>query len=156
MILYNFIKYLYLHIKYKKILQKIYENENLLNNLSYLFQSRFKQDWIGRVYTVLNPLIINDEVQVNTQILEYGVEGISNKSWIDKWIMDKLLIAQKFIKTNNLFDLLTYEIKQIDDYNYLFIMQPIVNLDLKKYTKRFIITYSIIIILLLILLIILL
>lgn len=155
MILYNFIKYLYLHIKYKKILQKIYENENLLNNLSYLFQSRFKQDWIGRVYTVLNPLIINDEVQVNTQILEYGVDGISNKSWIDKWIMDKLLIAQRFIKTNNLFELLTYEIKQIDDYNYLFIMQPIVNLDLKKYAKRFIITYSIIIIILLTLLIIL-
>jgi hypothetical protein len=64
------------------------------------------------------------------------------------------MIAQRFIKTNNLFDLLTYEIKQIDEYNYLFIMQPIVNLDLKKYTKRFIITYSIIIILLLTLLII--
>ena len=155
MILFNFIKYLWLHFKYKKMLQKIYKDENLLNNLSHLFQSNFKQDWIGRIYTILNPLIINDEVQINTQILEYGPEGISNKSWIDKWIMDKLMIAQKFIKTNNLFDLLTYEIKQIDQYNYLFIMQPIVNLDLKKYTKIFIITYSIIIILLITLLIIL-
>lgn len=154
MILYKFIKYLILHIKYKKMLQKIYQNENLLTNLSYLFQSRFKQDWIGRVYTVLNPLIIGDEVQINTQILEYGPDGLSNKSWIDKWVMDKLTIAQQFIRTNNLFELLTYDIKQLDEYNYLFVMQPIVNLDLKKYTKRFIITYSLIIILLIILLII--
>lgn len=97
MILYNFIKHLYLCIKYNKLVQKIYKDENLLVNLSYLFQSRFRRDWIGRVYAVLNPFIVNDEVQTNTQILEYGIDGISDKSWVDKWVMDKMIIAQRFI-----------------------------------------------------------
>lgn len=153
MVLYNFIKYLYLCIKYNKLIRNIYETENLLYNLSKLFGTNFKIDWIGRVYTVLNPLLFNDEVQVNTQILEYGIDGISNKSWIDKWIMEKLLIAQKFINNNNLFELLTYKLEKIDDYNYLFVIEPIINYDCKKYTKRFIMVYSIIIILLILLLI---
>lgn len=156
MILYNFIKHLYLCIKYNKLVQKIYKDENLLVNLSYLFQSRFRRDWIGRVYAVLNPFIVNDEVQTNTQILEYGIDGLSDKSWVDKWVMDKMIIAQRFIQANNLFDLLTYEIKKVDDYNHLLIIQPLINLDFKKSAKTFIITYSTLIIIATILLIVLL
>ena len=48
---------------------------------------------------------------------------------------------------NNLFDLLTYEIKKLDDYdNYLFVIKPITFDDCKKWTKIFVITYSILII----------
>jgi hypothetical protein len=43
---------------------------------------------------------------------------------------------------NNLFDLLTYELKKIDEYdNYLFIIKPITFDDCKKWTKIFGITY---------------
>ena len=147
MILYRFIKYFYLCIKYNKLIQRIYKEENLLDNLSRLFGTKFKQDWIGRTYAVLNPFIVGNEVQVNTQILEYGIDGISDKSWVNNWIMTNLNIAKKFIHNNNLFDLLTYDIKKIDEYNYLFIIEPIINLDFKKYAKLFIIVYSIIIVL---------
>ena len=52
--------------------------------------------------------------------------------------MQKLNIASNYIKANNLFDLLTYEIKKLDDYdNYLFIIKPITLDDFVKNSKRF-------------------
>ena len=56
---------------------------------------------------------------------------------------------------NNLFDLLTYEIKKLDNYdNYLFIIKPITFDDCAKWTKIFAITYSILLVIGIILLII--
>ena len=58
--------------------------------------------------------------------------------------MTKLNVAKNFIMANNLFDLLTYEIKRLDNYdNYLFIIKPITFNEFKKWTKIFSIVYSI-------------
>jgi hypothetical protein len=139
MIIYRFIKYLYLNIKYTKLLRKVYKDENILGNLSTLFKSNFKIDWIGRVYTVINPNLNNDgEFDINTQIFEYDENGLNNKAHVERWIMQRLNIAANFIQTNNLFDLLTYDIKRLDEYdNYLLIIEPITLNDCLKYTKYF-------------------
>ena len=58
--------------------------------------------------------------------------------------MTRFNLIKDFIMANNLFDLLTYEIKKLDDYdNYLFIVKPITFDDCVKWTKIFGITYSI-------------
>lgn len=151
MVFYTFIKNLILNIKYTKLLIKIYHNEQLLNKFSQLFGTEFRMDWVGRIYTVINPNIIKDQFDVNTQIFEYGENGFTNEPYIEKWIMTKFNLVKDFIMANNLFDLLTYELKKIDEYdNYLFIIKPITFDDCKKWTKIFGITYSIIILILLI------
>ena len=151
MVFYTFIKNLILNIKYTKLLIKIYRNEQLLNKFSQLFGTEFRMDWVGRIYTVINPNIIKDQFDVNTQIFEYGENGFTNEPYIEKWIMTKFNLVKDFIMANNLFDLLTYELKKIDEYdNYLFIIKPITFDDCKKWTKIFGITYSIIILILLI------
>ena len=138
MIIYRFFKYLILNIKYTKILNKIYKEENISQNLSLLFKSNFKQDWIGRLYTVINPNLLGEDFDINTIIYEYGEEGLNNKAFVERWIMTRLNIAQSFIQANNLFDLLTYDIKKLDDYdNYLFVIQPITLNDCLKYSKLF-------------------
>lgn len=143
MVIYKFIKNLILNIKYTRLLKRIYKDENLLDNFSKLFGTEFKLDWVGRMYAVINPNIINDELDVNTQIFEYGQNGLTNKPYIEKWIMTKFNLAEKFIMANNLFELLTYEIVKLDDYdNYLFIVKPITFDDCKKWTKIFIGVYS--------------
>lgn len=147
MIIYRFFKYLYLNLKYSKILKQIYKEENILNNLSALFKSNFKIDWIGRIYTVINPNLIGDELDINNQIFEYGQNGLNNEAYIERWVMGKLNIASNFIQANNLFDLLTYEIKRLDEYdNFLLIIQPITLPDCLKYTKYFCILLSILLI----------
>ena len=144
MVFYSFIKNLWLNIKYTRLLKQIYEDEQLLYKFSELFGTEFRIDWVGRMYAVFNPNIMNNELDVNSQIFEYDENGLTNKPYIEKWIMTKLIIIKDFIMANNLFDLLTYEIKRIDDYdNYLFIIKPITFDDCMKWSKIFAITYSI-------------
>lgn len=147
MIIYRFFKYLFLNIKYTKILSKVYDNENIIENLSNLFKSQFKKDWIGRLYTVINPNLLGDDFDINTIIYEYDEGGLNNNAFVERWIMGKLNIAQSFIQTNNLFDLLTYKIEKLDEYdNYLFIIEPITLHDCLKYTKYFSILLTVLIV----------
>lgn len=139
MFIYNFIKYLVLHLKYTKILNVVYKDENLLENLSNTFKVNFKKDWTGRIYAIFNPYIQTGIFDQSDQIFEYTNEGISNKMYVESYILKQLSLIQFFIKANNLFDLLTYKLEKVDEYdNYLFIMQPITWDDCAKYTKRFI------------------
>lgn len=138
MIIYNFFKSLYQHIKYTKLLNSIYKKENLLDNLSKLFGHKFKKDWVGRIYTIINPYIINGKFDNESHIFEQDENGLNNREYIEQYILEKLIIVNKFITVNNLFDLLMYEIKKVDDYgNYLFVMRPITYDDFMKYTRRF-------------------
>lgn len=145
MVFYKFIKNLILNIKYTKLLKQIYKDENLLEKFSQLFSTEFRLDWVGRIYTVINPNILKDKFDVNTQIFEYGENGFTNEPYIEKYIMTKFNLVKDFIMANNLFDLLTYEIKRLDEYdNYLFIIKPITFDECKKWTKIFGIVYSVI------------
>lgn len=127
-----------LHIKYCKILNDVYKNENLIDNLSALFKVRFRKDWVGRVYAVFNPHIQEGIFNPNNQIYEYTEQGLVNDAYVEAYILNQLNIAKQFIRANNLFDLLTYRLEKIDENdNYLFIMEPITWEDCKKYSKRF-------------------
>lgn len=147
MIFYNFLKNLVLNIKYTRILKKIYKDEDLLNKFSQLFGVEFRIDWVGRVYTIINPNITNEKLNINTQIFEYGEDGFTNRPYVEKYIMTRLNLIRDFIMANNMFDLLTYEIKRLDDYdNYLFVIKPITFDDCMKWTKVFAIVYSVFVI----------
>jgi len=141
MVIYNFIKYLILYIKYAKIVRQVFEKENLLKSFSLLFNADFRIDWVGRVYTVLNPMVQQMEdptIGSGVAIYEFTESGeLSNRMWVEKWVMDHLMAAQRFIQANNLFDLLTYDITRLDDNeNYLFVLQPLYFKEAKKWTKR--------------------
>ena len=138
MITWNFFKYLYLYIKYWGILSKVYKDEDLIAKLEFIFKTNFRMDWVGRIYTVLNPNISENKFDTNKQIFEYNEKGLVNDAYIEQWIMTQLNIILNFIQTNNLFDMLSYDIKKLDDYdNYLFIIKPIMYDNFIKWTKRF-------------------
>lgn len=152
MIIYNFIKHLILYIKYRKIIDRIYKEENIIDNFSSLFHRQFRRDWIGRLYVVINPLV---DIDSNERIFESTEEGYSMKSFVNKWIMDKLNIANEFIINHSLFDLVTYHLDLLDEnQNYLFTIEPLEWFDFWKYTKRFLILFSILLIIAITLLII--
>ena len=148
MITYLFIKYFLLHLKYWRLLKNIYKEENLIDNLSKLFNVEFRIDWLGRIYAIFNPHIQNGMFEQNNQIYEYTENGLTNESYVKSYIMSRLNIADRFIRANNLFDLLTYKLKKIDNYdNYLFIIQPITLDDCLTAVKRFLIMAFVIMIL---------
>jgi hypothetical protein len=79
MVFYKFITNFLLNIKYTKIIKKVYKDDDILNKLSQLFGTEFRMDWVGRIYTVINPNIVDNKFDVNTQIFEYGENGLSNE-----------------------------------------------------------------------------
>lgn len=125
-----------------KIIKNVYKEDDMLNKLSELFGTEFRMDWVGRIYTVINPNIVDNKLDINTQIFEYGETGLSNQIYVERYIMLKLNLIKDFVIANNLFDLLTYRIEKLDEYdNYLFVIEPITFEDCKKWTKIFGITY---------------
>lgn len=148
MIFYKFITNFLLNRKYMKIIKNVYKEDDMLNKLSELFGTEFRMDWVGRIYTVINPNIVDNKLDINTQIFEYGETGLSNQIYVERYIMLKLNLIKDFVIANNLFDLLTYRIEKLDEYdNYLFVIEPITFEDCKKWTKIFGITYLSILIL---------
>ena len=148
MIFYKFITNFLLNRKYMKIIKNVYKEDDVLNKLSELFGTEFRMDWVGRIYTVINPNIVDNKLDINTQIFEYGETGLSNQIYVERYIMLKLNLIKDFVIANNLFDLLTYRIEKLDEYdNYLFVIEPITFEDCKKWTKIFGITYLSILIL---------
>lgn len=128
----NIFKNIYLHVKYNRIIQKVYKDENLINGLSELLNVNVRKDWFGRLYMVLNPNLI----KMTDQIYEVTDKGLNNSAFVEKWIMERFIVLEKFIKANNLFDLLTYSLKQIDEQgNYLLILEPITFKDYFKSLK---------------------
>jgi hypothetical protein len=139
MITFNLIRFLIIYIKFYKILNKIYKDENIIDNLSKTFKTEFKKDWIGRLYCIFNPNLIDGKFDPNHQIYSYNENGLNTDDFVEQYIMTQLNIANYYIRANNLFELLSYELKQLDNYNnYLFIIKPIPFDDLKKWLKLFI------------------
>lgn len=118
-------------LRYNRYIRKAIKAEYLLDKLKYLFGGReFRQDWIGRVYTVVNPNVDNINAGGNTMIFEDG------KPMVEKWLMDNMNLMSQFITTNNLFDVLTYKIKKLDeDDNYLIVLQNVFYESAKKELK---------------------
>lgn len=145
MILYNFFKNLIYFIKYNKIISHCIKNEKLLENLFSATKIKFKVDNVNRIYGVAN---INNE----DLILEYNINNdtYSIDMFIEKFIMTRMHVLNNFIISNNLFELLTYKIKKIDDYNYLIIFENIFWAKLFKYSKILLLLSCILIVLLII------
>lgn len=131
------IKSLVNHIKIHKIIKDVVKNENLLMNLSNVFSTNtlkvnFKMDWIGRIYAVLNPVAADP----SGRIFEYDTKGTNIKTFVHKWIMDRMIAVDTLVKNHELFDVVTYNVEQLDDdYNFLVTFTPITWDDLRKHLK---------------------
>lgn len=131
-------KKLIYYIKFTLILRQVIKNEAFVEKLSKTLGVQFKYDWIYRIYTVVNPLIENINSAGNSLVYSEG------KPLVERWLMDNLNIIREIINTNNLFDILTYDIKRLDnDENYLIRIYPIYF----KETKIFLTVLSVVIIL---------
>ena len=54
-----------------KILNKVYKDENFIDNLSSLFKTPFRKDWVGRIYAIFNPHIQEGIFDQNNQMTLY-------------------------------------------------------------------------------------
>lgn len=130
------------YIRVQRVLKQIYQAEHVEDNLSRLFGVPCKQDWVGRLYMVINPLLQNIESNGNTLTLDRN-----NNVMIEAWVMKNLDLIRNFVVNNSMFDLLTYSIERIDDdENYLVVFKNVYFDDMKRVCKWLTILTPIIII----------
>ena len=130
------------YIRIQRILKQIYKTEHIEQNLSQLFGVPCKQDWVGRLYMIINPILQNIESNGNALTLDRN-----NKVLIEEWVMKNLELIRNFVVNNSMFDLLTYSIERIDDdENYLVVFKNVYFDDMKRVCKWLAILIPIIIV----------
>ena len=137
MIIVDVIKDWYANRKLTKILKKSYEEDEIILKLSETLGTQFRVDWVSRLYAVFNPFIKDGKWDVS-QAFEYTEQGYDTTEHVKNFILGRLRLIENFIRTNNLFDCLTYDIKKLDDQgNYLFVIIPITLVKLTDSFKKF-------------------
>lgn len=105
--------------KYQKIIKKVFNETEFIRALNMSFGVTFKQDKIHRLYTVINPYIQNMNDEGNTIIYD-----ANNKPVVERWVLANFDIISKVIMNHQLFDLLSYDIQQLDDdLNFSLVIQ---------------------------------
>lgn len=136
MIIYRFLKSLIEYVQYYRVLTKVYKDEDIVKNLSNTFETPFRRDWIGRLYTVFNPNLKNGVFDRSNPIYSYNERGLNTDEFVKQYILTKLNLIDRIVNLSNLFELVAYDIKKIDNYdNYLFIIKPLPYDNLIKYSK---------------------
>ena len=127
------------YFRIQRILKAIYHNENIEKNLTQLFGVECKQDWVRRLYMVINPILQNIESDGNEVIYDHN-----NTQMIEAWVMKNLELSRNFVVENQLFDLLTYKIERIDDDdNYLVVFKNVMFDDFMKIVKWFLVILAV-------------
>lgn len=111
--------------KTQRIIRKAVKEEDILKKLTTIFGTEFRMDWIGRIYTVINPHIQNIDGDYQSLIYQYNKDNtMSNDIAINQWVIKNMVRASDFINDNNFIDVLAYRIDKIDeDNNYLFVLE---------------------------------
>lgn len=144
MIIWNFFKTLFIFVREIKILNQIYDVENIEGNLSTFMKIRFRRVWGGRLYAVFNPLL---DIPEEERIFENTDQGLSLVEFVKKEIMTRLIAVREMLQNKVIFDISTYEIERLDDAeNYLFIIKPESWDAMVKATKKFCILLAILLI----------
>lgn len=134
----NIIKFLvaeFHNYRITRILKRAIVEDELIAKLSHTFGVQFRTDWIGRIYAVINPAIQDGKFNPD-QIFEYTESGPDNTEFIKRWTMERLIVMDSFLKINNLFDILTYDLRKLDEYgNYLLVISPVTLPNVLKYGK---------------------
>lgn len=107
--------------KITKKLKKIYKEDDIVEKLSYITNINFKVDWVGRIYGIFNPLV---NIPLNERVFDGDNNKLLSLDFVNKYLLERLDIASKFITEQTLFDYLTLENVILDNQNSLIIITP--------------------------------
>lgn len=107
------IKNIFTYLSLKKELMNDYREENLIERFSELYKVPFKVDNAGRLYAIINPLLLNIRNNSSSQIYEYTSEGMTDTTYIKQWVFTNLMAIEKMFAAENLLDVLLFDIQPI-------------------------------------------
>lgn len=132
---YDFIRSGIRYNKTKNSVGKLFYSDELKLLMQQYLKTNLKEDWIGRLYGVVNPTINNGQLDISTMVIELDGNHTNNDDWATTWIYKQLRLVGQLFKINGLYDYINLEIKKVGPINldnYLVIFDLV---DRKIYTN---------------------
>lgn len=151
--LYNTIVTLIRYIKTHNTIKKVFYSDDFKFVLGSYLNTRFKNDWIGRIYGVINPNVnINGKIDFSNTIIELNDELTNDDLYVQNWIYRQLNLMKNALKIKNtaFFDYIGMNIEKIEpenQNNYLIIFDVIGRIEFVHALKQLLKVFAIYIIL---------
>lgn len=146
------------YLRDKNTVKGVFYSDDFKFILSSYLNTRFKNDWIGRIYGIINPNIdINGKIDFSNTIIELNDELTNDDLYVSNWIYRQLNLMKNAlrIKDSAFFDYIGMKIEKIEpenQNNYLIIFDIVSRQDfvgsLKHFLKIFLIDIFIILLIL--------
>lgn len=141
--IYNLIVAIYSYIRDKNMIKNVFYSDDFKLILNTYLNTNFKNDWIGRIYGVVNPNInINGQIDFSNTIIELNDDLTNDDLYVHNWIYRQLNLMSNAlkIKSSAFFDYIGMSIEKVgpgNQNNYLIIFDIISRLELVNTLKHF-------------------
>ena len=108
------------YIKSRLYIKDTLYSEQFKYVLKKYLKADFKEDWIGRLYAVVNPAVdINGNIDFGSQIIEFTDDGMSTDGYVKGWVLKQMnLIKSVFhLQQSGFFDYINAEFKHVGPEN---------------------------------------
>lgn len=121
----------YQYIKVNETIGKFIHSQEFKDILKKYLKIEFDEDWIGRIYGVINPLLdIDNKMDMNSVIVELDGDNTNNRIQVQNWLSKQLSLIYELFKLQhvnmeNLFNEISIDCKHVGpkEYdNYLIIL----------------------------------
>lgn len=139
---YNLVIAIYSYIRDKNMIKNVFYSNDFKLILNTYLNTSFKNDWIGRIYGVVNPNInIDGQIDFSNTIIELNDDLTNDDLYVHNWIYRQLNLMGNAlkIKSSAFFDYIGMSIEKVgpeNQNNYLIIFDIISRLELTNALKH--------------------
>ena len=92
---------------------------NKFKELLYKYlKIEFRTDWLGRIYGVINPIVVNGKLDISSAIIELDDQKTNNEDQVKHFLYKQLSIIAQLFQMENLYTYLTCDIDHVGPINH--------------------------------------
>ena len=111
--LYDFIRSSISYYKAKKFVGETFYSEAFHKVIKKYLHVNLKEDWLGRLYGVANPNVIDGKWDVSTMIIEIDGDNTNTDEGVKQWAYKQLQLIAQLFKIEKMYDYISLEFKHI-------------------------------------------
>lgn len=139
--LYNFIRQWRNYSKINRTVGKTFYSPEFNLLISKYLKVNLREDWIGRLYGVINPTIdINGNIDLSSMVIELDGNNSNSRDWTLNWVYKQLRLVAQLFKIEQLYDYINLDIKHVGPENldnYLVVFDLVSRKEFANATKAF-------------------
>ena len=139
--LFDFIRNGYTYEKTKNQIGKTFYSEDFKMLMRKYIKVNLKEDWLGRLYGVINPTIdINGNLDLSSMVIELDGNETNNTVWVKNWLYKQLRMVAQLFKIEKLYDYINMDISHVgppEFDNYLIVFDLVARKEYAESAKTF-------------------